>query len=96
MSMTPVKIRNIYLGDGTPKICIPLTATSRAELSAQASAVLKVPCDMVEWRADYYKPEETFYVSNQGRRRRALCSDRDVSCMESARCREWKCRSCRS
>lgn len=70
MSMTPVKIRNIYLGDGTPKICIPLTATSCAELSAQASAVLKVPCDMVEWRADYYKPEETGETESDGKSRR--------------------------
>lgn len=51
------EVRGIVFGDGIPKICVPLTARNMEELGQQAEAVLQCPCDMVEWRADFF--EET-------------------------------------
>lgn len=50
-----IKVRNLELGSGRPKICIPVTAANREELAAQVERILDSPCDMVEWRADFYE-----------------------------------------
>lgn len=52
--MNTVTVRNITLGDGRPKICIPITAGTQAELWAQAEKVAAVPCQMAEWRMDFF------------------------------------------
>lgn len=49
-----VTVRSLTLGDGVPKICIPITAKDPEELKVQIRAILGSPCDMVEWRADFY------------------------------------------
>ena len=48
-------IRNMTLGDGIPKICIPLTDNSLNRLNASIDALESVPFDFVEWRADFYR-----------------------------------------
>lgn len=50
-----VAVRNIVLGDGRPKICVPITAGDMEEMKEQLQKVLNAPCDMVEWRADFFK-----------------------------------------
>lgn len=55
MNIQTVTIRNVTLGDGTPKICIPLTAGTFSELREQLEKILDAPFDMVEWRADYFE-----------------------------------------
>ena len=52
-----VKIRSLILGDGAPKICLPITAANREEMKIQAKRILQSPCDLVEWRVDFF--EET-------------------------------------
>lgn len=47
-------VRQLTLGDGIPKICIPLTGQTNDELLAQVTALKEVPHDLVEWRVDYY------------------------------------------
>ena len=37
-----------------PKICISITAKDKLELEEQAIALRQMPCDVVEWRADFY------------------------------------------
>ena len=49
-----VQVRNLTLGEGLPKICIPLTDTDLHSLLRSAQTLLKSPCDLVEWRADFY------------------------------------------
>lgn len=51
--MKTLEIGNIKLGEGMPKICIPLTGSKAEELLEEAKAVVLQPCDMVEWRADF-------------------------------------------
>lgn len=54
MSRT-VKVRNMILGEGRPKICVPLTDTDTEGLKQSAAMVKDVPFDFVEWRADFFK-----------------------------------------
>ncbi|MCD8347957.1 MAG: type I 3-dehydroquinate dehydratase [Lachnospiraceae bacterium] len=49
-----ITVRNLTLGDGSPKICVPITARNPEELREQLVKVREVPCDMAELRADYY------------------------------------------
>lgn len=56
--MNTITIRDIILGDGIPKICIPITARTGAELVQQAEQVSQAPCQIVEWRMDFYQETE--------------------------------------
>lgn len=49
----PFKIRNLVLGEGRPKICVPLVACSREEIEGQISLIQSCPHDLVEWRVDF-------------------------------------------
>lgn len=53
--MKSVIIRNITLGQGIPKICIPLVEGDCEGLLREASCLHSLPADMAEWRADWYK-----------------------------------------
>lgn len=55
MDRKTVTVRGVTLGDGLPKICVPITARGKEELKEQAERIRNTPCDMVEWRADYYE-----------------------------------------
>lgn len=54
MNTKEITVRGLTLGDGTPKICIPVTAVSRAQIEQQVSRILAGTCHMIEWRVDYY------------------------------------------
>ena len=53
--VTTVKIRNLVLGQGRPKICIPIVAQSREGIRQAAEGIRALPADLVEWRADWYE-----------------------------------------
>ena len=54
----PIQIKNIILGQGMPKICVPLTAQTAEELFSQAEASVAAGADLVEWRADFFEELE--------------------------------------
>ena len=54
-SMNPIIVRNIAIGEGMPKICVPIVGKTREEILMNAKEMLSVPADLVEWRADYYE-----------------------------------------
>lgn len=58
MNYNTVKIRALTLGDGIPKICIPITAATKEEMKQQAQRILSGPCDLVEWRVDFFQETE--------------------------------------
>lgn len=47
-----LKIRNLELGAGRPKICVPLTGDTEEKLLAEARAAREAHAELVEWRAD--------------------------------------------
>ena len=53
--MNPVKIREVCIGEGMPKICVPIVGKTRKEILATAKEILNVPADLVEWRADWFE-----------------------------------------
>ncbi len=55
MKKTQLTVRGLILGDGTPKICVPLTAADREELERQVDRIMEGPFDLTEWRADFYR-----------------------------------------
>lgn len=54
----PVKVRNIRLGDGNTKICVPLVAANQEEIGRQLELIQSGPHDLVEWRVDFYEGYE--------------------------------------
>lgn len=53
--MKPVVVRNIKIGEGMPKICVPIVETTKEEIFRQAKLMEKVPADVIEWRADWFE-----------------------------------------
>lgn len=51
----PIQIRNIVLGAGIPKICVPIVGQTKEEILSEARKILKLPVDIVEWRVDWYQ-----------------------------------------
>lgn len=53
--MNPVRVRNVVIGEGMPKICVPVMGAAREEIIKEAGMVSKLSADMAEWRADWYE-----------------------------------------
>ena len=54
--MIPVTVRGLTVGEGMPKIIVPLTGKMPADLMKQAQRARKEPgVDAVEWRVDLYE-----------------------------------------
>ena len=51
--MKKVKLNNVVLSDGSPKIAVPIVATEQAAIIEQAKTVLAAQPDAVEWRIDF-------------------------------------------
>ena len=58
--MQTVTVRNLTIGDGKPKICVPITGTAREEILEEARALTSVPSDMAEWRIDWFEDVSDF------------------------------------
>ena len=52
--MNAVKIRDVIIGEGMPKICVPIVAKDDNELKVFLDAVVKAKPDIIEFRADIY------------------------------------------
>ena len=53
--MTTVTVRGLTLGEGRPKIILPITGENDDALLRQAEEIKGLPCDMAEWRMDWYE-----------------------------------------
>ena len=52
--MNTVKVRNITIGEGRPKICVPIVGKTREEILKEAATFSALPVDVAEWRVDWY------------------------------------------
>ena len=52
--MNTVTVRNTVIGEGTPKIIVPIVASSADEIAAKGTELRTHMPDVVEWRADFY------------------------------------------
>ena len=53
--MNTVKVRNIEIGAGIPKICVPIVGKTKEEILAAARSFEDVALDVVEWRVDWFE-----------------------------------------
>ncbi len=53
--MNTVTVKNVVIGDGIPKICIPIVATTKEDIIKEAKNLLMFPVDVVEWRVDWFE-----------------------------------------
>ncbi len=50
-------IKDINIGQGIPKICVPLVGKNQEELLSEIDALKGCYYDMIEWRIDYYQED---------------------------------------
>lgn len=53
--MSKIQVRNLTIGEGMPKICVPIVGKTRKEILTIARDIRQVPADMAEWRADWFE-----------------------------------------
>ncbi|MBQ6315022.1 MAG: type I 3-dehydroquinate dehydratase [Mogibacterium sp.] len=53
--MKTVKVRNTVIGEGMPKICVPIVGVTKEAILEEAKAITKLPADVVEWRIDWFE-----------------------------------------
>ena len=56
--MNTIKIKNVEIGKGIPKICIPLTGKNREEIIEEMEIVKKSNPDLIEWRVDFFEESD--------------------------------------
>lgn len=49
-----IRVKDVSIGEGHPKICAPMVGTTMASLEEEALTISELSCDLVEWRVDYY------------------------------------------
>ena len=71
--MNKVKVRNIEIGTGVPKICIPIVGIRQEEVRKAAREIKELDADVVEWRVDWYED-----VWNQEKLQETLTQLREI------------------
>ncbi len=53
--MNPVVVRNVKIGEGIPKICVPIVGVTKEDIVNEAKTFKDIPADVVEWRVDWFE-----------------------------------------
>lgn len=53
-----IEVRNVKIGEGMPKICVPLIGKNNRELIEEANILKTLKLDVVEWRIDHHQDVE--------------------------------------
>ena len=53
--MNTIKVRDIEIGAGAPKIIVPIVGVTKDDIIAEAKTFDTIPVDMVEWRVDWFE-----------------------------------------
>ncbi len=53
-----VTVRGLTIGEGTPKICVPLVGETIAQLKEESAFLNTIDLDLVEWRVDFFDQVE--------------------------------------
>ncbi|MEG0773546.1 type I 3-dehydroquinate dehydratase [Clostridium sp.] len=56
--MNTVKVKNITIGQGMPKICVPIVEVTKKEIIEEALSLSNIHVDIVEWRSDEFEHVE--------------------------------------
>ena len=52
--MVPITIRDLEIGTGMPKVCLPIVGHTQYEIVSQTMTIASLKPDIVEWRVDWY------------------------------------------
>ncbi|MEG0806690.1 MAG: type I 3-dehydroquinate dehydratase [Lachnospiraceae bacterium] len=63
--MKTVKVRELTIGTGQPKICVSITGKTSSEIVRNAQELKDSPADLVEWRCDCYEHALQFQETTQ-------------------------------
>lgn len=74
--MNPVVVRDCRIGEGRPKIIVPIVGVTEQEILKEAAVFQDIPADVAEWRADWYEYafDTDRVVETAGKLRQALGS----------------------
>ncbi|MCL6605542.1 MAG: type I 3-dehydroquinate dehydratase [Paenibacillus sp.] len=53
-----VTVKNVMIGEGIPKICVPIMGATGSELMQEAEALKSLAPDLFEWRTDFFEHVE--------------------------------------
>lgn len=53
--MNTIKIRDIEIGAGAPKIIVPIVGVTKEDIVEEAKTFDAIPVDVVEWRVDWFE-----------------------------------------
>lgn len=53
--MNYIKVREMKIGEGIPKICVPIVGETEHEILLQAETAQKSSADLAEWRVDWFE-----------------------------------------
>ena len=53
--MNTIKVRDIEIGAGAPKIIVPIVGVTKKDIIEEARTFDSIPVDMVEWRVDWFE-----------------------------------------
>ena len=52
--MNRVRVRKIVIGEGKPKIVVPIVAKTEVEMEEQLQKIIQEKADIFEWRSDWF------------------------------------------
>ena len=74
--MKQLQIKDLIIGDGTPKICAPIIGSTEQMILQQAENILHTCADLIEWRIDFFEDFSNWEkVESTGKRLRQLVKD---------------------
>ena len=77
--MKPVVIRNVVIGEGIPKICVPIVGKKINEILDQAKHICDIGADVVEWRVDWFEKVEDYEsVENAAKQLRNILGETPI------------------
>jgi 3-dehydroquinate dehydratase I len=53
-----IKVKNVTIGDGPPKICVPMVGETVGQLVEEAKSLMTMDLDVIEWRVDFFEEVE--------------------------------------
>lgn len=53
--MNTIKVREIEIGAGAPKIIVPIVGVTKEDILKEAKTFDSIPVDVVEWRVDWFE-----------------------------------------
>ena len=77
--MKPVVVRNVAIGEGIPKICVPIVGKTIDEILNQAKHICEIGADVVEWRVDWFEKVKNYEsVENAAKQLRDILGETPI------------------